>query len=316
MVIAIVAILAAVTLPAVQMAREAARRATCHSNLRQVGLAMQMYVGAHGVFPQGRPPGGLPADHLLPGRLGLTGRSAFVAVLPYLDGQAVYDRFNFSTPWFHSTVNHTAELGRPGVFVCPSDSMRTRRRGSPTAHFPLPDPPGETWPVALTQYGVMQGNFIISRDVLEMTDPTQADGVLNDLPGVAPAEITDGLARTAIVSERNLAKAHSQGTRGVDGRWSVSFGLDTLLRGTHPPNAMLKVDRRHPKFGFFLTNPSSAHPGGVSLLFADGSVRLAGDATESWPIDPDTWYAPCNTPRLCDTPYGVWQAYFSRANGD
>jgi len=84
-VIAIIAILVALLLPAVQQAREAARRSSCKNNLKQFGLALHNYVDVHTAFP--------------PGAIGPTWHSSvFLHVLPFIDSANLYTKINFSVP--------------------------------------------------------------------------------------------------------------------------------------------------------------------------------------------------------------------------
>ena len=104
-VVAIIAALIALLLPAVQSAREAARRLHCSNNLRQIGLAMHAYENDHAVFP--------PAYTRDPGHNVLT------FLLPYLELQAVHDRYDWSLPW-DDAANRSATRVNLAVFVCPS----------------------------------------------------------------------------------------------------------------------------------------------------------------------------------------------------
>jgi prepilin-type processing-associated H-X9-DG protein len=105
-----VVLLAALLLPAVQAAREAARRSQCVNNLKQIGLAMHNYHDVYGSFPPAMTsdPDGKP---LLSWR---------VLLLPFLDEQALYDRFKLDEPW-DSPNNRALLQQRPRVYACPSD---------------------------------------------------------------------------------------------------------------------------------------------------------------------------------------------------
>jgi prepilin-type processing-associated H-X9-DG protein len=95
--------------PAVHAAREAARRAQCTNNLKMIGLAMHNYVATHNAFPA-------PA---LPGKDGKPALSWRVALLPFLEQQALYDRFHLDEPW-DSPHNQALIKEMPTVFTCPS----------------------------------------------------------------------------------------------------------------------------------------------------------------------------------------------------
>ena len=121
-VIAIIGILVALLLPAVQAAREAARRVQCANNMKQIALALCAYETGYGVYPPGR----VGYDKGSRGRKEV-GTSALVLILPQLELQNIYDLFNFRNgPWgYNSTwflgTNAAAIAARPSVYVCPSD---------------------------------------------------------------------------------------------------------------------------------------------------------------------------------------------------
>src|SRR5690606_10397670 len=113
-VIAIIAILIALLLPAVQQAREAARRTQCRNNLKQIGLAIHNYESSHSVFP--------------PGRLGYPLVFSVQAhILPYLDGANLYNLLDFDTapsfgpPSTPITRNEVAARTFIPTYLCPSD---------------------------------------------------------------------------------------------------------------------------------------------------------------------------------------------------
>ncbi len=97
-------------LPAVQAAREAARRAQCANNLKQISLAMLSYENEHGCFP--------PA--YIPDKNGKPMHSWRVLLLPYLGRQDLYSQYRFDEPW-DSPHNRTLALQMPGVYGCPDD---------------------------------------------------------------------------------------------------------------------------------------------------------------------------------------------------
>jgi len=104
-------ILVALLLPAIQASREAARRATCSNNLKQIGLAMFNYEEAFGCFP--------PA--YIPDERGRPKHSWRVLILPYLDEKALYDQYDFNEPW-NSPHNSALAARMPKVYRCPSES--------------------------------------------------------------------------------------------------------------------------------------------------------------------------------------------------
>lgn len=132
---AIIATLAAILLPAVQSARESARRIRCANNLRQVGLAMHAYHGVHGVFPMGASLAWTPINPTSPQRYTLlrwTDWSAQATLLPHLEQTALHDSLNFSLSVGATTLQGgewripaqlTAYTASVSAFLCPSDPM-------------------------------------------------------------------------------------------------------------------------------------------------------------------------------------------------
>jgi prepilin-type processing-associated H-X9-DG protein len=188
------AVLIALLLPAVQAAREAARRAQCVNNFKQIGLGMHNFASSEGHFPAAAitDPQGKP---LLSWR---------VAILPYIEHESLYRQFKLDEPW--DSPNNLPLLSQmPQVYVCPSDG--------PSAEF-------------TTRYQGISGPGTIF------------DGI----KATTLREITDGTSNTMLVAE---------GSQPVP--WTKPDDID--LAG-------------------IATSLGSHHPGGVNVLFADGSVRF------------------------------------------
>ena len=106
-IVAIIGLLFALLLPAVQAAREASRRAQCANNLHQIGIGLQAYVSDFGVFPAG-----------CGGRI----QSPHVAILPALEQGALYNSYNWALPSFiDGAVNQSFRCTQVSTFLCPSD---------------------------------------------------------------------------------------------------------------------------------------------------------------------------------------------------
>jgi prepilin-type N-terminal cleavage/methylation domain-containing protein/prepilin-type processing-associated H-X9-DG protein len=140
-VIAIIAVLIALLLPAVQMAREAARRTQCRNNLKQIGLALHNYLSTYNVFP----PGYIRGNCGGAGALDSWGSwSAQTMLLPYLDQVHIYNAFNFKLSSYRDDTtcdvgialraggrqNSTAYMSKVEGFLCPSDANESSRTGT------------------------------------------------------------------------------------------------------------------------------------------------------------------------------------------
>lgn len=306
-VIAILGLLIALLLPAVQAAREAARRAQCTSQLRQIGLAMNQYVGVHELLPAGRTPVIGPTGKY-------PGRSAFVAALPFLDAQPLYDHFNHSV-FYDLPANSTVELARLAIFLCPSDSKSSSMISTPTGRW------------AATSYGLMYGSVAYAWDSRPdwSYDPrNQINGCFNDLQQIGLAQITDGMSQTIFASERSVSRIGTSGW--FCGRWIGSDPGNSLLYAWHPPNSAFRywehrgsLDTAYRESALPAETASSHHPGGVNVLFGDGSVRFVKETIGSWPLDDDLM--PVGAQQYYNgfsklPAAGVWQALTTRSGGE
>jgi len=273
-VIAIIAVLIALLLPAVQQAREAARRTQCKNNLKQLGIALHSYHDSSRCFPFGQ------LDST-------SGYSGISQMLPFLDQVNVYSLINFSLP-YNNAANNTALMTTIPMLRCPSDTS------------------GNLSSVGgATNYLANKGSNVIWQDA---TGPNvgmpEQNGVLYYRSSVKMSDITDGSSNTAAFSERVLA----DGNNGVsspledvffspaspatpDEAVSICNALDTtnlanqfpLFMGApwiHGQHCYLHVNVPNSRScGFFVAlrasmPPSSRHTGGVHVLLADGSTRF------------------------------------------
>lgn len=204
-VIAIIGVLVALLLPAIQQAREAARRSQCTSNLKQLGLALANYESTYGCFPrQAYWSGFLPTgqiDRAIGGH---------VSLLPYIEQEALYDNFNMLFGTLESAApfandannpNFTASRMIVGSLLCPSDPAGLVVWGSQSVNymFNRGSPTGITGGTNSAQVG--NGIVILSRN-----------GVPN--PVVKLSTISDGTTNTAAFSEVLIGRTGIGGAAG------------------------------------------------------------------------------------------------------
>ena len=309
-VIAIIAILIGLLLPAVQGAREAARRAYCANNLKQIGLAIHNY---HDVL------GALPSTQEL-----AIDESIWVMLLPMIEQGTLYDSINHDLSIF-SPENQTIHEVRVNNLACPSDTSAVVRR----ADFYWRDTPSRPPMMAYTSYQGCYGVYD-ERHLMHVGPPTpsmvdwNAGGAFYDDPPVRFTSFRDGLGQTMMVAER--ATAYLQELDAINpaiatrNGWYVHSGLgDTLFSALFPPNMPRKVaagagdDHAHAA--------SSLHPGGLYALMGDGSVRFVKDTVDTWPFDPITGH-PKGVIFYADGLWdgdvrpGVWQKLATRSGGE
>jgi len=315
--IAIIALLLGLLLPALQTRCRYSRPMQCSSQLRQIGLAVAQYANAHQQYPAGRP------SRLIAGDDSSFGPSVFVSVLPFMDGVDLYNGYNFSVPPT-AAANLTISQVRPGTLHCPSDwDPSGLGESGPGQGSANPGASGARPPSALTSYGFLYGTVAYAWEA--RADPSfdplgQVNGSFNDRQVIKPADFTDGLSHTVLASERALSYIN-RGRAIPVGRWASSLGASTLLFGTEPPNAALNYPAGdNGQLATRLASVSSLHPGGVKVLMGDGSVRFVKETIGSWPVDPAS-ARPVGAVDVGDglgklpVP-GVWQALITRAGGE
>jgi prepilin-type N-terminal cleavage/methylation domain-containing protein len=243
-VIAIIAILIALLLPAVQQAREAARRCQCRNNVAQLGLALHNYELSYGGFPPGTVNPDGPVENKPEGyHVGWT-----VQLLPYIDQSQLFKAFDF-TEGVYSEKNSTVRKARVSVFNCPSE---------PHAYLSS----GE-------QSSISQSNYaaVFHHEKAPINVGTSGVMTLNSF--VRTEQIEDGLSGTIFLGERRV----TNGDLGwVSGTLStMAFGAGINLEQTERQRAQKPQTgaSEQPEDGF-----GSAHVGGAHFLMGDGSVRF------------------------------------------
>ncbi len=253
-VIAIIAILIALLLPAVQQAREAARRSTCKNNLKQLGLAIQNYHDTHRTFPMNTR-----------NVTGTNGFSWIAQSLPYLDQTPLYKKLNFNQK-LTSAVNRPVIQTPIPTLLCPTDPTTAVR--SDLANWwawPAEPTPGTVGrgPAGVTCYMGYQGDWF---------DTNPPDGVFERSPSIAlrMRDVTDGTSNTVIIGERSPSYSPWCAWAAGNGAWIVDRYRINQIRETQPvPNA---AEVGGVKYGAI-----SMHAGGIQVGLADGSVHFLNE---------------------------------------
>lgn len=297
-VIAIIAILIALLLPAVQQAREAARRSQCKNNLKQLALALHNYESAHRVFP----PGSLGYPYVW---------SAHAQLLPFVDQGNLQGLLNYDVPplnafnsgSFDATEvgnNDTAARTRLPLMVCPSDKDAV----------PGSDYAGISYPACL-------GSGLNGSGTADDGSNSNADGVIFQRSKVRFRDVTDGTTNTVLFSEQLLGDGQNaapatgdyrhrvielsmgtqttpaactaasapawSGQRGA--KWVNGHLADSMYNHWYGPNANVP-DCQNGFHNFALVSARSAHTGGVQIALVDGSCRFVSEN-----INLDIWRA-------------------------
>ena len=313
-VIAIIGVLVALLLPAVQAAREAARRAQCQNQLKQIGLSILNHESALKVFPTGGDiahpkiekyvKGGIPFG---PERQGL---SWAYQILPYLEQVALRGL---------TTQDQLIKASVP-MYVCPSRRTATlatfSSTGSPNGYSLdyASITPGRVNPFVekdqLAYYGGPSGAWITGAkpsdlwDVCGIIVRTPYEVLFStDLPNPGPttiAQVTDGLTHTLMITEKRLRpKEYETGAWHDDRGWTDGWDPDTVRSSSYPmrPDADVDEQLTEDEFG---RSVGSAHPAGVHAAFGDGSVRsisydvnaetfnLLGHRADDQAVDPNS----------------------------
>ncbi len=276
-VIAVIGVLIALLLPAVQMAREAARRVHCTNNLKQLALALHSYIDANGALPMGYQ--AMPCE-IVPDFMCVS-HGPFVSLLPHLERQPLYNAVNFDRNVFLNP-NTTVFATAISTLWCPSDGAVE----TPVIAELLESTRNKTH---FTSYACCTGywyNHGRNRDRM-----AQNNGLFWAISSVRLADVTDGTSNTIALGERAHSKL-SDDTREFWNWWpSGNFG-DELFSALYPINPQRVITDGTVPFTdsspFFATSASSQHPGGANFALLDGSVRFLKESINSWPIDPIT----------------------------
>jgi prepilin-type N-terminal cleavage/methylation domain-containing protein/prepilin-type processing-associated H-X9-DG protein len=247
-VITIIGVLVGLLLPAVQAAREAARRMTCTNNLKQIGIALHNYHDTHAVLPTG---------YFFQQGYTCGGFGWAATVLPHVEQGALFNAINYDLPAW-SPLNTTACMQLLATYVCPTDYTAQgflQREG----------------------FRYARSSYVACFGPADMdVSPNDRQGLFSRNSGTHFADVTDGLSQTLAAAERNNLTFLT-----VIGS-AAHFDLETVWPGAikenpaddHAHTTLFQAAFTITSPGFDDRNAMSLHPGGMNVLLGDGSVRF------------------------------------------
>jgi prepilin-type processing-associated H-X9-DG protein len=282
-VIAIIAVLISLLLPAVQSAREAARRAQCLNNLKQLGLASHNYLDSNNVLPQG-----IQFQYDPISGYYWTSGSWLVPLMQYTEQQPLFNAVNFNINMWNAP-NTTISGAGVKILWCPSDPVIENLYTYPPGSGGALDPT-VALPMHYSSYAGNSGEYFQYSTRQQRLD--QMNGLIFMLSHIGIASITDGTSNTFLLTERAHGKFNAADQIGWNWWTSGNYG-DTMFCAMFPPNPFNKNGLCY-NDGAYSPNDmgggttveaataSSFHPGGANFAFADGSVRFIKDTIDSW----------------------------------
>jgi prepilin-type N-terminal cleavage/methylation domain-containing protein/prepilin-type processing-associated H-X9-DG protein len=313
-VIAIIGILVALLLPAIQAAREAARRSQCLNNVKQLGLA------AHNLLTTKKEtlPGGMfqennKSKNPPPAGAGYEGETFFVYLMPYMENQVIYDRWSFTERGKNSATETSPAATLISSLLCPSDNPAEK-----VCYFPTPVTSANmafAGYYSVTSYAGSHGSKNYYPNDSDTSDdgmfyvwaaPGSTAGICYTRPapnpcvrhdkGVAMRTVTDGLSKTLLFGEKYnedpVFDSISSGSRSglLIHQWSLwgwtggfkAAGHATRSGKNYPINFKLPAScQGSSDFScqdHKLNAWGSGHPGGANFVFADASTRFISDS--------------------------------------
>lgn len=296
-VIAIIAVLIALLLPAVQQAREAARRTQCKNNLKQIGLALHNYHDVHNTFPPAAINMGAPAS------AGYTiywdynlGHTGWTLLLPMLEQSALHDQWNPNRASSDNAWNGRPVLGTPTVdnpliwstviefFLCPSDGGSRTAPPVTSGTYQIPGRAAATNYVfswgGLSEYNSNTWENYASATGTVAGRAVRIRGAFGHNGGARMGDISDGTSNTILVGEVTRKKV-STSYMPV---WGAArhVGLCGRAPANSPGTYAINADYVNSTTGVRYSDPyawtfSSEHTGGAHFVLGDGSVRFISE---------------------------------------
>jgi prepilin-type N-terminal cleavage/methylation domain-containing protein len=275
-VVAIIGVLIALILPAVQASREASRRAQCLDHMHQIGVAIQSYIAAKDKFPPGKMytgPRNLPETQSI---------SWSSYLLDYLEQGNTYKKIDFSIP-----LSDPGNLGATGqiipVYLCPSTSRREEHRGEDDRLIPMDEPGGgmacidylgSSGPDKDKQPSGSDEDYGPQRGVLIGNKGLENEDTIVEPPPIRSEQITDGLASTLLVAEctgRGVEINDKGNIKSLNGAWAS---------GSNVSHITWAINEAPVPDAWYNEAIMSDHPGGAHLLMCDASVHFFPNETD------------------------------------
>jgi prepilin-type N-terminal cleavage/methylation domain-containing protein/prepilin-type processing-associated H-X9-DG protein len=283
-VIAIVAVLIGMLLPAVQNAREAARRMNCTNNLKQLGIAVHQYESVYCEFPSGGHPsvdvGGRPTG----------GTNLWVQLLPYVEQGNLNEKWDYNDNRNNGAGGTTATQARViGILLCPSDPLPA----DVVEHSAAVTPQWSWGFYGMSSYGGSAGTHSLPPGNPPSFPGLSRDGIFWIDSSVCIADITDGTSNTFLFGERYHRDPEFELRQPVvspgiapltqHGKWGFVAGPAGIMANVTLHSAA-PINYRMPSGGDALALLNrlaafgSGHSGGANFAFADGSVRFVKES--------------------------------------
>jgi prepilin-type N-terminal cleavage/methylation domain-containing protein len=267
-VIAIIGILVALLLPAIQAARESARKTSCRNNLHQIGVALQNYESSYRRLPSGYIYAAGPQGNAL-------GHSWTDKILPFMELQSIYDKLNFKLPIYDPFHVPVREIHIDSL-LCPTDAI------SPTGFVEM-----GTEKYAMACYVANFGTPDLDEDQEQRNDPMFPNrpwGPFYRNSKTKLKDITDGTSKTLMCGERQNGPFRTAGAHGVHFEYETTWagavrdigdptddhGHMVLFQTGHTPNSALSDDR----------DVSASHSGEALFVMCDASVHSISESID------------------------------------
>jgi prepilin-type N-terminal cleavage/methylation domain-containing protein/prepilin-type processing-associated H-X9-DG protein len=274
-VITIIGVLIALLIPAVQSAREAARKLQCSNNLKQIGLGIIQYEHSYRQLPLVSVP--TIFGYRTPN---LSSHGWASSILPYLEQETVYSRIDFKRPANHRTNIPAVSTVLP-VFLCPATD-RVARDGQ--KHLVILE-------FAVTDYAATR---VVRTSADEVHSPgAWGEPILGDPESVHPThyrrvsltDVLDGTSQTTLAGEAaGLPVTYSGGGEGPWQRDDFNFGSGRWGSAGHGIQ-ILRTDHDWGTINFRNSSIYSFHPGGANVVFCDGSVHFLREGTDPFVVE-------------------------------